>query len=365
MENSLLRDSTFQKRSLLESVRSYLDQQGKNVSILPPKPQAPTTVLDSPPRCSGKSGGFGKKFRNLLQSQPKEDNSILMKRKCRPPSSDHLDSNRIRPAPKEKRTRISVNHSPPRARPLPPSQGSTISHTHKNFSSKVVEGSTISQPPASSVGFASSNWRDRMQAIFAKGAQSPSLSAISADSDRKFDADSGPSPNLPSTSSIEIISADVVNQTPTAPSRRNLVPAKSEVSLNFVRKDLKSRGSYKFKSGKNARRARSRDFRQGREGAPFNSDTIQIDNPDGTMGAPKERRSSGLSVFGLDPFHLYLQSSSQKKKEVTDSEISPPLCPGHQMAAKLLTVKKAGLNKVMLSPSSSLPISSSPLYLIF
>ena len=121
-----------------------------------------------------------------------------------------------------------------------------------------------------------------------------------------------------------------------------------------MRKDLKSRGSYKFKSGKNARRAKSRDFRQGRERSSFNSDIGRIDNPDDTGAAPREKRSSGLSVFGLDPFHLFLESSTGRKGEGADSEISPPLCPGHQMAAKLLTVKKAGLNKVTFFISNAL-----------
>jgi hypothetical protein len=175
-------------------------------------------------------------------------------------------------------------------------------------------------------------------------------------------ADSEPQRNFPPASSTRISEGPSVDPAPAPRSRRNLVPAKSEVSSNFVRKDLKGRGSYKFKSGNNARRAKSRDFRRGREGASLNSN-LQTENPDDTVVASKERRSSGLTVFGLDPFHLYLESSTRKKLQVkatdsefqtTDSEIPPPLCPGHQMAAKLLTVKKSGLNKVPLPSLLSL-----------
>ena len=154
----------------------------------------------------------------------------------------------------------------------------------------------------------------------------------------------------------------ISNLTPMKVTSSNLIPPKAEVSLNFVRKDMKRRGSYLVRGKKKKISRRYLD-----------NNNINNNTEKGNESNSNKRSKSqpiGLASFGLDPIQLYLESNSPslsststtKTSELSSSEAfktidnrnlshnttsTIPLCSGHQMEAKLCTVRKSGSNKVI------------------
>jgi hypothetical protein len=357
MNNSLLAgDSNYKKRTILQSVRSYLDNEGKSITISS-KPQ-PKTILDSPPEKTETRGTFGRKFRDLLHPNPNQPSTINIKGK-RSKESDDSERKSDTDGQVNKKLRSSlarsqsIPRSPPRDRPYIPRstpreqsslpQSLLIDQPRERPQTHTPTPDFALQKPTSAVvGFATLKWRERVQSSFISTTTPDTAAALP------------PRPSI-STRTKEPEEAANVKTVKKSQSKRNVVPTTSEVSLNFVRKDLKRRGSYKFKGGEKSRRAKTREMIQSRGDHSLPASSIQNNKSEGTTdGSVRECRLSGLSVFGLDPFHLYLENTRTKTKETSLREVSPPLCPGHQMAAKLLTVKKAGLNKVTIPHSFNL-----------
>lgn len=334
MENLLLKDSNYKKRSNLQSVRSYLENESK--SILPCSKAIPKSVLDSPPNNLRKTKtGFGAKFRDLLHgSCTQEVDLVLAKRKVRNISSEFEEKARYTPdtAIVEKR----IRPSPSVKQPDLLEEKSLFAP--KNLISQDKECVSFSK----NAGFSNLQWRERMRTNTSLTSSYTSQSFLSTKSESTqyvvpeespIQSDPSPSPAISSSPPTE-------NTTKLS---RNIKSLNTEVSSNFIKKDLRRRGSYKHKGGIKSRKRDSR--RQNPSCAEIGcSDDAELERG----------RSYGLSGFGLDPFHLYLEKKQLKNHNPIKNEVSVPLCTGHQMPAKLMTVKKSTMNKVNSLHSTNL-----------
>lgn len=174
--------------------------------------------------------------------------------------------------------------------------------------------------------------------------------------------------------------------------------SKFKDSANYVRRNMKSRGTSRRKARRRVYVERERDARRIASSGDESSTANTTSN---TSRSASE--SSGWSALGLDPLQMSLDmldchgrktvsiihsscesnleknrgittalpmhratpapTSQQREKKITQirgisqaavnvSITQPPLCSGHQMSASLVTVKKSGTNKVRHSLTS-------------
>ncbi len=297
-----------------------MEQEDRLVPLRPSKVQM--TVLDSPERQeNSRPERYGKRIREFTThlSQGGEDTeSQLVNRK------------------KYKRVELSKGSSKPeQAERIPTNEKKELLSFSRpiiaeNFESYSPRVSPIHPQPGVNTFsgiFSNPSWRMRTQRTISNSTESPQKEQNELKGIPKI---------LPQSDSNSFTNPTKEESTLQKHSQK-MTGLNSEVSTNFVRKDLKSRGSYKFRSNSaRSRRKRTKDILLARESTAA-----------GTNSSKKQEQVYGLASFGLDPLQLFLDHSSNPKKPQSDeSHQSHPLCPGHQMAAKLCTVRKSGPNKV-------------------